>query len=524
MKKKLFYLSISFVLILLSCSLDNPWIGQDDSGQPALPQDQSADMLRSYDSSFSFATLLPVTLKLKVNLYDPHSVESALQSLPPDNYTIIVTLHDNAGNPVYSGRVQNDGTLSTILSLPAAYQDMVLSLYAEGFEDRSVVITDMVRYSEINRTISMMLKDTGLKNILTTGTAADRDGDLVPDVYDAFPDDLTRAFSVTILADGSPLTIAFEDLFLQAQAGDADYNDFLARYTVTEILDGDNKLVELNGWAKAAVKLAGYNHLFGMVIDFSGQATLSVTYKDQNGLALPGGISNLPLSEKANIVLFPSTEDNIGYETEFTLSFAPHLEQDQVSRSPYDPYLYVYKTGFDIHLIGQEPLTGSNNSVDTFQDAEGFPWALLVPSDWQHPPETVRIETVYPLFTQWRESFGAAASDWYLFPYDATNQPPDPVTGPSTNKTYIAASGTKYYQLSLLDVDNDGQDDPDGDQVFFRSSSNLPSYMSLDEDTGEVTIEPPATVDTVIVDFWSVDEHGADTSGTPFTVTFKIIS
>ena len=132
-------------------------------------------------------------------------------------------------------------------------------------------------------------------------------------------------------------------------------------------------------------------------------------------------------------MLFSSTKDNIGYKTEFTLSFAPHLEQDQVSRSPYDPYLYVYNTGFDIHLIGQEPLTGSNNSVDTFQDAEGFPWALLVPSDWQHPPETVRIETVYPLFTQWRESFGAAASDWYLFPYDATNLPPDPVTGSKTS-------------------------------------------------------------------------------------------
>ncbi|MBW8003819.1 MAG: LruC domain-containing protein, partial [Planctomycetes bacterium] len=370
------------------------------------------------------------------------------------------------------------------------------------------------------RTISMMLKDTGLKNILTTGTAADRDGDLVPDAYDAFPDDPARAFSVTIPADGS-LTIAFEDLFLQAQAGDADYNDFLARYTVTEILDSNNKLVELKGLAEAAVKLAGYNHLFGMVIDFNGQATLSVSYRDQNGLALSGGISGLPLSKKANIVLFPSTKDNIGYKTEFTLSFNAPLEQDQVSRSPYDPYLYVDNTGFDIHLIGQEPLTGSNNSVDTFQDAEGFPWALLVPSDWQHPPETVRIETVYPLFTQWRESFGAAASDWYLFPYDATNQPPDPVTGPSQTPIIVVSSQPRSYQLSLLDVDGDGQGDPDGDQVFFRSSA-LPSYMTLDEVTGQVTIISPVR-GVITVDFWSEDEHGADTSGTPFSVTFNFI-
>jgi hypothetical protein len=48
-------------------------------------------------------------------------------------------------------------------------------------------------------------------------------------------------------------------------------------------------------------------------------------------------------------------------------------------------------------MIGEEPLPGSRDPAGTmFRDAEGFPWALLVPTDWRHPNDGHRIEIPYP--------------------------------------------------------------------------------------------------------------------------------
>ena len=106
------------------------------------------------------------------------------------------------------------------------------------------------------------------------------------------------------------------------------------------------------------------------------------------------------------------------------------------------------------------------------------------------------------------------------------NQPPYPVTGPTQTPEFTAyTNADQFYQLQIAEVS--GQRDPDGDQVFFRSTA-LPGYMELHADTGLVTIKgeiglwPPEGI--VVVDFWSEDEHGADTSGTPYVVTFTFES
>ena len=101
-------------------------------------------------------------------------------------------------------------------------------------------------------------------------------------------------------------------------------------------------------------------------------------------------------------------------------------DPEVISRPPYNPYLYVHNTGHDVHLIDEEPLADSINKEDefgnpeTFRDADGFPWGLLVPpgpseeDGWVPPLETQRIEVPYPRFTRWRESGGELSPDWYL--------------------------------------------------------------------------------------------------------------
>ena len=389
-----------------------------------LPADQAADVVRFAAGDFTFETLLPVSLNLRVNLYN-----AARAKLAPDSADVIATLRDSMGNVVYSGKVQADGTLHGVLRIPAAPEDMTLTLSGEGVDERRIVLRDVRRYSEVNRTIGLTAATSSARSATT---AADRDGDGVPDVYDAFPDDPASAFAQNVPADG-PLTVAFEDLYLQAQAGDADYNDLVAQYQLTIVTNAENKVVQVKGRAQAVAKLAGYNHRFGIFFGpFSGDARLDVTRYNKTGQPLSGDQGNhRKVKGQADIILFQSTRECIGRVTDFSLSFETPQEPDQIDQPPYDPYLYVYNTGYDIHLIGESPLPGSRNPAgSSFRDAQGFPWALLVPSAWKNPDEGQRIEIPYPRFTLWRESMGTQFTDWYLHYYDPYTPPPPPPVGP----------------------------------------------------------------------------------------------
>jgi hypothetical protein len=83
-----------------------------------------------------------------------------------------------------------------------------------------------------------------------------------------------------------------------------------------------------------------------------------------------------------------------------------------VEAPPYDPYILVHQTGRDIHMIGKPALSGSSG-VNSFINANGYPWVLIVPSDWAHPAEGAAIWDVYYHFNEWVASSGAAHADWY---------------------------------------------------------------------------------------------------------------
>ncbi len=520
------FVLLAALTLIAGCSLSVSPPPKSASGGTALPADTVRDVSRSFVGPFEFETVLPVDLKFQVVVYDG----SGAARQPGDGSALIAELRDSSGRVAYAGRVLPDGTLDAALKLAAAPEDMTLTLEGAGFEARRIVIPRMVQYSEINRTVGMLIDTDAVR--AAEDPLADSDGDLIPDVYDAFPKDPNAAFAYQTPANGK-LTVAFEDLFGLARAGDADYNDFIAKYTVQEIANGANAITKIIVDAAADTKLAGYHHKFGIRIDaFEGSATLSGTYIDGMGTGRAFG----PCEKTAplNVVLFHDSRNAVGRTASFTLEFAtPQVIEAgsaKVDRPPYNPYLYVHNTGTEIHLMGEQDTSGSTS--ESFQDAEGFPWALLVPSDWVHPDEGQRIEIPYPRFTSWRESFGQKDSDWYL-PVSAVNSPPYPViagwkaTGPGSTggavtqtPLYVVGNSTTYYQLQIQEVN--GLMDPDGDQVVFKSDA-LPAYMSLDADTGLVTIAPNPTPGTAAIGFWSEDAKGASTSGTPYSVTFKFV-
>ena len=448
--KRLFSIGILIILavIFMGCNMGNPLSGvqlfnpeeQEEAAEAdfSLPPDSADDTARSFSGSFNFETLFPVNFTIKVDFYDPEAelVDGDPQPLPSGSGTAFVRLYNENGSIINNGMTDPDGVYSTSVYLPSAPENIRVTLTSEGFKDREIVIKDMVEYSDISRTVSMEMETSAVSgnySRVLTGLE-DTDGDGVPDVYDAYPNDPESSFVQYVPAEGN-MTVAYEDLFGLAQAGDADYNDFIAEYRIEESSNGDG-ISEIRIDAEAVEKLAGYRHKFGVRINsFEGTAVLTGEYINAWGVKVP--MVPKDVTAPAEIVLFEDSR----FAVEKTAWFSLDFSQDQIrstepgdsglSAPPYNPFLYIINTGHDVHLIGEEALTEiveSKNPDDTFRDAEGFPWALLVPEKWVNPLETERIEVYYPRFTNWRESGGEDHSDWYNYfkkPYIEDNNPPE---------------------------------------------------------------------------------------------------
>lgn len=441
------------LLIFAGCPLHNPIGSKNQTEEPAeantfvLPADGISDTVRSLGGDFGFETLFPVNLSIDIDLYDPGAAALGAPALLPDGLVpVVVVLEDSDGNSIYSGVSDGDGVFSAVVNLPAAPEDIIVKLFADGFENREVTISDMVEYSAITRTMGMAMPytDTPASTYSRDLTGLeDSDGDGVPDIYDADPNDPDTAFINNIPADGN-MTIAFEDLFGRAQAGDADYNDFIAQYQITEASNADGVRV-IHVSAEAIEKLAGYKHRFGIRINsFDGVAFLDGEYID--ALGNTSELSGDNLTAPLEIDLFEDSRYAVGKSAWFTLTFDQEQQRGAgiemaLDDAPYNPYLYIINTGHDVHLIGEEPLSSSINPDDTFRDGEGFPWALLVPTEWNHPEETERIEDPYPRFTLWRESWGEEHTDWY-------NHEDDPWIPPDDNNPPTASFPPGDYQVS----------------------------------------------------------------------------
>jgi ELWxxDGT repeat protein len=432
-----------------------------DAVDVQLPRDSADYTARTFEA---FTTLYPVNLDIWVELYEAGENGEA-SKLPTGTADVRLRLRSADGTLIYEGLTGDDGRITAAVYLPAAPEDIELSLSAAGFADRSVTISDMVRYSRIERTMAMARLEDYLA---ARSLEPDFDGDGVPDAYDADYDDAGTAFKAGIPAEGK-LTVAFEDLFGRADAGDADYNDFIAAYTITENLNSEGTgLDSVRFDVTAQKKIAGYDHVFGIRIDsFSGTARVEGEYLDTSGALRD--FSDEEVTAPLEVELFESTSlaegESVWFEIDFIDPDHQNLDKDAgdvvVDRPPYNPYLYVKNTGYDVHLLGEESIEGSENPDGSlFMDENNFPWGLLVPADWINPEETRRIEEYYPNFTPWRLSGGSEHRDWYLN-YVDPDAPAQTVEMAADINSGGAGSGPQYltvYDGALYFSADDGVD------------------------------------------------------------------
>ena len=90
-----------------------------------------------------------------------------------------------------------------------------------------------------------------------------------------------------------------------------------------------------------------------------------------------------------------------------------------VSAGPFDPYLIVRNTNYEVHLVGESPTAGSRNTsegLNNFKDPNGYPFAFLFPLNWSLPWENTDLRLAYPRLLDYVQSGEQTFSNWYTLP------------------------------------------------------------------------------------------------------------
>ncbi len=277
-------------------------------------------------------------------------------------------------------------------------------------------------------------------------TGHDSDGDGVPDHFDDYPTDPSKAFNNYYFNKGEFGTLAFEDLW--PSTGDYDFNDAIIDYNFNQITNGDNNVVAIDGIFVLRAQGAYFHNGFGFELPVPNGEVSSVT----GDINVPGKIvtldgRNLEAGQsKAVVILWEDGFDvlhnpgqGVGVNTEET---APYVVPDTMRISirfrqpvglgalgnpPYNPFIFVDKTrGREVHLVDHAPTDLANRNLfgtgeDDSKPAEGryyktksnLPWGLNLIEHFDYPVEKVEILDAYKHFGEWAESSGQLYPDWY---------------------------------------------------------------------------------------------------------------
>ncbi|MCP3861428.1 MAG: LruC domain-containing protein, partial [Phycisphaeraceae bacterium] len=112
---------------------------------------------------------------------------------------------------------------------------------------------------------------------------------------------------------------------------------------------------------------------------------------------------------------------------EIRVIFATVVARGDLGSPPFNPFLHrTGSRGHEIHLVDREPspsaIDGYFGSGDDtsdvgsgayYRDTSGFPWAMILPSGWNHPRERDQISWGYTRFAEWVTSGGETNPNWF---------------------------------------------------------------------------------------------------------------
>lgn len=236
-------------------------------------------------------------------------------------------------------------------------------------------------------------------------------------------------------------TAAFEDLF--PALGDYDFNDLLVAYRVDLGVTAQGSVAAVRSTAYPIARGARFRHDFRLRLPIAADAAsghLTLTRRDPGALIAESASATFTGSPDVALLLdtgalpFGNTTAGKpllrGTRADLNLGFDAPIALAAFGEAPFDPFVVVRDTGYEIHLPNQSARPGSRNLVDgktSFRDPLGFPFAMVLPTCFSFPWERVDLRVAYPSLPAFVASGEKSALDWYLHP------------DPSATRTYATS-------------------------------------------------------------------------------------
>jgi LruC domain-containing protein len=244
--------------------------------------------------------------------------------------------------------------------------------------------------------------------------------------------------------------VAYEDQL--PKRGDYDFNDLVVGYRVYFELDDQGRAIGGGAEGYLIARGGGFNHdwrlRLGLPPTASGNGALSVFLPDQL-YAAPGYPQPVAFNGALDVEIFADTatlwtvpgfqfvntlKDQSalvrGHRFSLEFQFNSRIAATNLPAAPFDPYLYVHNTGYEIHLPGKSAVMGSSHNVrdglTSFNDEAGYPFTLIMPESWEVPIEFNDLGLAYPDFIEFVRNTGTQGVGWYERPADKRTKPTTP--------------------------------------------------------------------------------------------------
>ena len=254
--------------------------------------------------------------------------------------------------------------------------------------------------------------------------------------------------------------IAFEDM-KNTDWSDWDYNDFVVRIDARTGIDNAGRIVTMEIDYDTLARGAGYAQRFvhNLPIEGGGVAMLSVF--DSAGKLL--GQRTSTFDSNTNITIFDRTRDALppltgffdtntkssqpgvvpGWKAKLTIFVANPDANLAVALppAPWDPYVYVYYTRQEIHLLVPGHMDNTqvvNPKHDAASPLVGYdlPLAQTFSAGWRWPEEFSGIWRGFPQYASYVGSGGTTNLDWWK----PENSEPKWLWTPGANAAMLAAA------------------------------------------------------------------------------------
>ncbi len=270
----------------------------------------------------------------------------------------------------------------------------------------------------------------------------DSDGDGINDVLDEYPNDPNKAYDSYYPSSTSYGTFAFEDNW--PDFGDYDFNDLVVDYRFKHILNGENKVVQMEPTFLIRAVGAGYRNGFGFATNLLPSDIKSTSGHTVNGSAFTLNANGTEANQTNAVFLvannvhdhfatsgFVNTEMGSQYfepaEITLTIEFNSAKSYGEIGSVPYNPFMVISQDrGREVHLPGYAPtdlvdtdLFGTlddNSDPDSniyYRSRTALPWGIHLPESFDYPIEKADIRSGHLRFTDWSISYGYSYLDWY---------------------------------------------------------------------------------------------------------------